>query len=203
MRSAPQPSSPLSPCLSGASGFLNVPSRRPRCSHSQFPPYNPEAFNTFPFNFLPPLCPLLATPILCFQSLTASFHKTPGVGYPPAVDFDFRVSVFDSLPLCFHNLTNPFSRNSFVLTSIQNPRGCGRRTFPKHSKSLVPQRRDTGVKVPYFIGVQAVRSLQRNFCAAPEAWKARIRAPMRTPLPRCSRAAIGSQLVKNAMPLSH
>src|ERR1700732_852828 len=82
MRSAPQSSSPLSPCLSGASGFLNVLSRRPPCSHCQFPPYNTEAFNTFPFNLLPPLCPLLATPILCFQSLTASFPKTPRGGVP-------------------------------------------------------------------------------------------------------------------------
>jgi len=26
-------------------------------------------------------------------------------------------------PLCFHTLTNPFSRNSLIFTSIQNPRG--------------------------------------------------------------------------------
>jgi hypothetical protein len=28
-------------------------------------------------------------------------------------------------PLCFHTLTNPFSRNPFLFTSMQNPRGCG------------------------------------------------------------------------------
>ena len=28
-------------------------------------------------------------------------------------------------PLCFHTLTNPFSCNPFLFTSIQNPRGCG------------------------------------------------------------------------------
>jgi hypothetical protein len=27
------------------------------------------------------------------------------------------------LSFCFHNVTNPFSRNSFIFTSIQNPRG--------------------------------------------------------------------------------
>src|SRR6266478_2894874 len=27
--------------------------------------------------------------------------------------------------LCFHGLTKPFFRNPFVLTSIQNPGGCG------------------------------------------------------------------------------
>src|SRR5229473_365220 len=28
-------------------------------------------------------------------------------------------------PLCFHTLTNQFSCNPFLFTSIQNPRGCG------------------------------------------------------------------------------
>ena len=28
-------------------------------------------------------------------------------------------------PLCFHTLTNPFFRNPFLFTSMQNPRGCG------------------------------------------------------------------------------
>src|SRR6202011_5335206 len=28
------------------------------------------------------------------------------------------------IAVCFHGLTNPFSRNSFIFTSIQNPGGC-------------------------------------------------------------------------------
>jgi hypothetical protein len=55
-----------------------------------------------------------------------------------------------SLILCFHALTNPFSRNSFLFTSMQNPRGCGgqllscgayaktcsSKSFPCHSYTL-------------------------------------------------------------------
>src|SRR5712664_3069769 len=37
--------------------------------------------------------------------------------------------------LCFHTLTNPFSRNSFPFTSIQNPRGCYS-TVDSHSGRL-------------------------------------------------------------------
>src|ERR1700737_3676147 len=41
--------------------------------------------------------------------------------------------------LCFHNLTNPFSRNPFIFTSIQNPRGCG-----GYSVRLFTSRRSRG-----------------------------------------------------------
>jgi hypothetical protein len=45
--------------------------------------------------------------------------------------FVFRISSFVSrFALCFHNLTNPFSRNSRVFTSIQNPGG-----VPSNSRS--------------------------------------------------------------------
>jgi hypothetical protein len=40
----------------------------------------------------------------------------------------FRLSRFGFhvfSPLCFHHVTNPFFRNSFAFTSIQNPRGVG------------------------------------------------------------------------------
>src|ERR1700732_5116257 len=128
MRSAPQSSSPLSPCLSGASGFLNVLSRRPPCSHCQFPPYNTEAFNTFPFNLLPPLCPLLATPILCFQSLTASFPKHPGVGYPPAVNFVFRFLI--PCPFVFTTFRVPFPATPLYSHPYKNPGGVGVAALP-------------------------------------------------------------------------
>jgi hypothetical protein len=37
--------------------------------------------------------------------------------------------------LCFHNLTNPFSRNSFIFTSIQIPRGVWGATASERSRS--------------------------------------------------------------------
>ncbi len=80
------------------------------------------------------LCTLFCTRFLCFQSFGASFHKTPGVGYlarasalcvDSALSAPQRCHSLSNLPvLCFHTLTNPFSRNSFLFTSMQNPRGC-------------------------------------------------------------------------------
>jgi len=49
---------------------------------------------------------------LVFSGSCALFCKTPGVGTPT------------KSPVCFHNLTNPFSRNAFILKTIQKPRGC-------------------------------------------------------------------------------
>src|ERR1700704_867306 len=42
--------------------------------------------------------------------------------------------------LCFHGVTKPFFRNPFVLTSIQNPRGCGGTAI--HGNSICSQLRD-------------------------------------------------------------
>jgi hypothetical protein len=54
---------------------------------------------------------------------TLSCKNTRGGGYPKHSPW-LGVSVgIDFLSLCFHGLTNPFFRNSFVCTSIQNPRG--------------------------------------------------------------------------------
>src|SRR5437868_15360123 len=39
----------------------------------------------------------------------------------------------DFYPDCFHQLTNPSSRNSFLFSSIQNPRGVG--VFPLNFSS--------------------------------------------------------------------
>src|SRR6266852_3031177 len=41
-----------------------------------------SSLNSRPFNRLQPLCASFPTPVLCFQSLAASFPKTPGVGVP-------------------------------------------------------------------------------------------------------------------------
>src|SRR5258708_4887484 len=60
-------------------------------------------------------------------------HRTPAL-LDPSQRFTPKTlrTTHDSRPtffvLCFHTLTNRFSRNSLVFTSIQNPRGC---TTPK------------------------------------------------------------------------
>jgi hypothetical protein len=90
--------------------------------------------NSFPCILLQPLASLFSPATLSFQSLTASFCKNRGVGIPLQTRRSSGPGQFSmlSLPpwqsnllaLCFHNLTNPFSHNSFYFTSIQNPRGC-------------------------------------------------------------------------------
>ena len=87
----------------------------------------PTSANSFVYRQLQPLCSLFPTPILYFQSLAASFPKTPGWGYlcdssALSASRRYRLPSFSFL-LCFHTLTNPFSCNSFLFTSIQNPRG--------------------------------------------------------------------------------
>jgi len=58
-----------------------------------------------------------------FSCRCALFCKHRGVGAP---SFDFQLSTFDSSysPLCFHNLTNRFSRNPFRLITFQIVGGC-------------------------------------------------------------------------------
>jgi hypothetical protein len=56
------------------------------------------------------------------------YLKVPLIVSPFRPSFPPQLSVFsqpfDSCrPFCFHNDTNPFSRNSLVFTSMQNPRG--------------------------------------------------------------------------------
>src|SRR5258708_1335552 len=54
---------------------------------------------------------------------------TPLESALPSCCLSYKQSAF--LPtLCFHNLTNPFSRKPFPFTSIQNPRGCAPLSFP-------------------------------------------------------------------------
>jgi len=97
------------------------------------------------------LCTLFCSPVVCFQYLADSFCKIPGVGVPlrhlralcacPSaggsqryhLPFVLSLLYFHTFTNCsrkpidlqhpsFHPLTNPFSRNFFVLTSIQNAR---------------------------------------------------------------------------------
>jgi hypothetical protein len=58
------------------------------------------------------------------RQIETLFAKHPGCGVPSTGSSwasALLLSIF--IALCFHNLTKPFSRNSHVFTSIQNPRG--------------------------------------------------------------------------------
>jgi hypothetical protein len=69
-----------------------------------------------------------------FQTL---FVKHPGYGVPlrhlRVLSASALSPFFDFLSLCFQNLTNPFSHNHFLFTSMQNPRGVG---VPSSSATL-------------------------------------------------------------------
>jgi hypothetical protein len=74
------------------------------------------------------LAPLFATPVLYFQRLARSFAKTGGVGGLPlrrlSALWRYHLPVV-FLGLCFHILTNCFSRKRFIFTTIRIARGCG------------------------------------------------------------------------------
>ena len=56
---------------------------------------------------------------------TAFTHRGPGVWVASRFSPLTAHYPLPTLPsLCFHHLTNPFFRNSFVLSSMQIPRGC-------------------------------------------------------------------------------
>src|SRR5216683_3025175 len=163
MKSAPQPSLPLSPCLPGVSRSLVVVSavrgrRIPNLQASHL-----KDFNIFPFNLLPPLClslrsfsdsrPLFSTTSALFlqntrggiplrellrcteaqkrlfvSPLLATLTQTPGMGVSrllqsPPRSFCTSVATPILLVLCFHTLTNCFSRKPFILTTIRIARG--------------------------------------------------------------------------------
>ena len=106
-----------------------------------------SALNPCPFILLQTLLLSRKIQLLCNQANPNSLGKTPGSGVylhkPPAWNQQLTNSSFlslrrlrvlcvsalsiavDLLALCFHILTNPFSRNLFRFTSIQIPRGCG------------------------------------------------------------------------------
>ncbi len=79
-----------------------------------------SSLNPRPVNLLQPLDSLFLTPILCFQQLAASFHKTPGVG----VLFGFRPTI-QSLTSAFATVTHSLSRKSFPCHSYANTREGG------------------------------------------------------------------------------
>ena len=97
---------------------------------------HPLAFLTLR-TFLPPQAPTPLSTGSCslfalsfrlrsfiFNHLQPLFPKHPGGGISAIAlrSRRYRLPSFSFL-LCFHTLTNPFSCNSFLFTSIQNPRG--------------------------------------------------------------------------------
>ena len=72
------------------------------------------------------LASLFRSRFLCFHQLADSFAKTRGVGVPlrhlRALCLSVLSPLIDFQILCCHEFTNPFSRNPFSCTSIQNPR---------------------------------------------------------------------------------
>src|SRR5467141_2129711 len=77
--------------------------------------------NSRPFNLLQPLCSLFSTPVLCFQSLAASFCKTPGVGGTssrfvvfPESSLQHPVSSTNSL-VSYHIPVNPVLSYNYAL----------------------------------------------------------------------------------------
>src|SRR6267378_6400635 len=66
--------------------------------------------------------------------LPLPMHSAPSLVFCPASTDSSACSTAPFLPaLCFHILTNRFSRKPFVFTSIQNPRG----VTPRYSYSTL------------------------------------------------------------------
>jgi hypothetical protein len=126
-----------------------------------YPSTNPTP-NSRPLNPLQPLCPLFSTPLLYFQSPTASFVKKWGVGYTPAT----RPLEIGNIQLLFPqpscNLVNavlaessfvfialqiPFSANSFFSQPSELPGGVGSRACVR-AKPLLELRRQVAAEVP-------------------------------------------------------
>src|SRR5216684_5160075 len=137
-------SADISPVLSSfhilpvaTGGVPNVPIR--------IPPPQCLCGKSHVLSSLQPLLPLFALfsalPPFVFNRLQPLFPKHPGGGgYPNTSAPTFASAVkmrhvaplspVPSVGLCFHTLTNPFSRNSFAITSIQNPQGCTNPVYP-------------------------------------------------------------------------
>jgi len=62
------------------------------------------------------LCPLFDARVVCFQWFADSFRKTPGVGVSLGLCVIHPQRKL--LALCFHGLTNCFSRKPFVFITI-------------------------------------------------------------------------------------
>src|SRR5258708_16567161 len=82
--------------------------------------------------------------------LSATLYPEGLEGFTPSLEGSVILCLFLSR-LCFHKDTNPFSRNPFIFTSMQNPAGCGgprRSDIHTWRRSDVPTFRNT--KIPAF-----------------------------------------------------
>jgi hypothetical protein len=85
-------------------------------------PENPNSFAIKQFQTLDANCP--------GYGIRRSSWRTPGVWGTVSLTRCLCASVaIDFYRLCFHRVTNPFSRKPFVCTSIQNPGGGGGTTL--------------------------------------------------------------------------
>src|SRR5882724_1322636 len=78
------------------------------------------------FSSLPPLelsCLSFSASSRLFSVACSLFAQNAGVGIPSHTVIRCLRQQIDLLALCFQLLANPFSRNPFVCTSIQNPGG--------------------------------------------------------------------------------
>jgi hypothetical protein len=69
--------------------------------------------------------------------------------------------------LCFHILTNPFSRNPFRFTSIQNPRGVGVSTLSLATRLLRALLRRVTRHFPFILNM--LRTLLRSWRSFPRS----------------------------------
>jgi hypothetical protein len=94
--------------------------------------------------------------------------------YGTCIRSDASTGRFDALlpPLCFHILTNPFSHNPFIFTSIQIPRGCASKASNFHPcEHATPLFAVTSLQPQRF---HAMAHLQDGISPRP-AWSRRVR----------------------------
>jgi len=87
---------------------------------------HPPRRKSFPYILLQPLCALFSSAALSFQSLAASFRKTPGVG------------VLHKSVLCYQQLPDSSSRE--VQTGGTAISGCRSQVFKGMSRRSTPRR---------------------------------------------------------------
>src|SRR3990172_6993716 len=112
-----------------------------------------------------------------------------GVEMPSTLNFRLSTVLFsnscaflEKLPLCFHILTNSFSRSSFILTSIQIARGCPPLPQITISKNMTPKPANSnpasrshirGWTLTAETGERSVR-VRAVLAARPEKWSSQV-----------------------------
>jgi hypothetical protein len=141
-----------------------------------------------------PLPPAFNSKPVCIR--TRSCYSLPTIDYSLSPSFCFHAltnpsfTLIDLQVLHFHTLTNPFSRNPFSFTSIQNPRGVGgcvsfstlRRCLPRPGRGASALKNCLTPFLTYSYGlleslcplfqarVLCFQSLADSFCKTPGVW---------------------------------